>query len=40
MIRLINEKTDGPAVAYINEQTVTNIIGSIFTHGMTWWAFM
>ncbi|WP_238651721.1 cache domain-containing sensor histidine kinase [Paenibacillus piscarius] len=30
MIRLINEKTDGPAVAYINEQTVTNIIGSIF----------
>lgn len=30
MIRLINEKTDEPAVAYINEQTVTNIIGSIF----------
>ncbi|NQX47655.1 sensor histidine kinase [Paenibacillus tritici] len=30
MIRLINEKTDEPAVAFINEQTVTNIIGSIF----------
>lgn len=30
MIRLINEVTDEPAVAYINEQTVTNIIGSIF----------
>lgn len=30
MIRLINQKTDEPAVAYINEQTVTNIIGSIF----------
>ncbi|KWX69955.1 cache domain-containing sensor histidine kinase [Paenibacillus jilunlii] len=30
MIRLINETTDEPAVAYINEQTITNIIGSIF----------
>lgn len=30
MIRLMNQKTDEPAVAYINEQTVTNIIGSIF----------
>ncbi|WNS45122.1 sensor histidine kinase [Paenibacillus sp. MMS20-IR301] len=30
MIRLLNERTDEPAVAYINEQTVTNIIGSIF----------
>lgn len=40
MIRLINEKTDGPAVAYINEQTVTNIIGSIFIRGTIWWVFM
>lgn len=30
MIRLLNETTDEPAVAYINEQTITNIIGSIF----------
>lgn len=30
MVRLLNEKTDEPAVAYINEQTITNIIGSIF----------
>ncbi|MRN54417.1 sensor histidine kinase [Paenibacillus monticola] len=30
MIRLLNETTDEPAVAYINEQTITNIIGAIF----------
>ncbi len=30
MIRLLNEPTDEPAVAYINEQTITNIIGAIF----------
>ncbi|WP_059046515.1 cache domain-containing sensor histidine kinase [Paenibacillus rubinfantis] len=30
MIRLLNEKTDEPAVAYINEQSITNIIGAIF----------
>ncbi|ULO04681.1 sensor histidine kinase [Paenibacillus sp. 19GGS1-52] len=30
MIRLLNEITDEPAVAYINEQTITNIIGAIF----------
>lgn len=30
MIRLLNEQTDEPAVAYINEQTITNIIGAIF----------
>ncbi|AIQ47475.1 histidine kinase [Paenibacillus sp. FSL R7-0273] len=30
MVRLLNETTDEPAVAYINEQTITNIIGSIF----------
>ncbi|AIQ18616.1 MULTISPECIES: cache domain-containing sensor histidine kinase [Paenibacillus] len=30
MVRLLNETTDEPAVAFINEQTITNIIGSIF----------
>ncbi|MGP0586452.1 cache domain-containing sensor histidine kinase [Paenibacillus timonensis] len=30
MIRLLNEKTDEPAIAYINEQSITNIIGAIF----------
>ncbi|MGG6313900.1 cache domain-containing sensor histidine kinase [Paenibacillus macerans] len=30
MIRLLNEKSDEPAVAYINEQSITNIIGAIF----------
>ncbi|ASA21705.1 cache domain-containing sensor histidine kinase [Paenibacillus donghaensis] len=30
LIRLLNETTDEPAVAYINEQTITNIIGAIF----------
>jgi two-component system, sensor histidine kinase YesM len=30
MIRLLNETTDEPAVDYINEQTITNIIGAIF----------
>ncbi|SET28145.1 sensor histidine kinase [Paenibacillus sp. NFR01] len=30
MIRLLNETTDEPAVEYINERAITNIIGSIF----------
>lgn len=36
MVRLLNETTDEPAVAFINEQTITNIIGSIFIRGMIW----
>ncbi|GJM80406.1 hypothetical protein HMSSN139_29020 [Paenibacillus sp. HMSSN-139] len=39
MIRLLNEKTDEPAVAYINEQSITNIIGAIFIRATIWWAF-
>ncbi len=30
LIRLINETSTEPAVAYINEQTITNILGAIF----------
>ncbi|MBY9080139.1 sensor histidine kinase [Paenibacillus sp. HN-1] len=30
MIRLLNEETTEPAVAYINERTITNILGAIF----------
>ncbi|WP_379134359.1 sensor histidine kinase [Paenibacillus sp. sgz500958] len=30
MIRLLNQTTDTPAIAYINEQSITNIIGAIF----------
>ncbi|MNO51968.1 Sensor histidine kinase YpdA [compost metagenome] len=30
LIRLINETSNEPAVAYINEQTITNILGAIF----------
>ncbi|QWU16526.1 two-component system, sensor histidine kinase YesM [Paenibacillus sophorae] len=30
MIRLLNEQSSEPAVAYINEQTITNMIGAIF----------
>jgi len=30
LIRLMNETSDEPAVTYINEQTITNIIGAIF----------
>lgn len=30
MIRLLNEETTEPAVAYINERSITNILGAIF----------
>ncbi|WP_339314751.1 sensor histidine kinase [Paenibacillus sp. FSL R10-2734] len=30
LIRLINETSNEPAIAYINEQTITNILGAIF----------
>ncbi|KGE16981.1 cache domain-containing sensor histidine kinase [Paenibacillus wynnii] len=30
MIRLLNETSEAPAITYINEQSITNIIGAIF----------